>query len=94
MSSGIAGKILKLLKTKTHIKENHTLPNISDAYSITVREADVLQLLTNGSSYKQIADELFLSTNTIRKHVENIYRKLHINTKVEAIQLVQKYKIG
>lgn len=94
MSSAIAGKILKLLKTKTDTKEADTLPNISDTYAITVREAEVLQLLTKGRSYKQIADELFLSTNTIRKHVENIYRKLHINTKVEAIQLVQKYRLG
>lgn len=93
MSSGIAGKILNLLKTRTEAKEEN-LQNLADAYAISAREAEVLQLLTKGSSYKQIADELFLSTNTIRKHVENIYRKLHINTKVEAIQLVQKYRMS
>lgn len=55
-------------------------------YGLTPRETEILEHLSKGLSYEQIASNLFISNGTVRKHVENIYRKLQVNNKVEAIQ--------
>jgi DNA-binding NarL/FixJ family response regulator len=54
-------------------------------YSLTPREMEVLQYLTKGYGSKQIAAEMFLSYETIRSHLKNIYQKLHVNCGKEAI---------
>lgn len=82
MSSGIATRVLKLLRnhapTSTSIitKEN---------IDLTDREREVLVQLSRGLSYEQIADNLIISYGTVRKHVENIYRKLHASNRTEAL---------
>ena len=48
---------------------------------------EILKLLVNGLSYKEIGAELFISANTAKKHVINIYDKLHVNSKAQAIKL-------
>jgi DNA-binding NarL/FixJ family response regulator len=58
----------------------------SDAYSLlSQREKEVLNLLSKGLMYKEIAQELFVSTETVKKHLKNIYQKLHVKNKIEAI---------
>lgn len=52
---------------------------------LTEREKDVLRNLCDGKSYKMIAAELFVDINTIKFHIRNIYRKLEVNSKGEAI---------
>jgi DNA-binding NarL/FixJ family response regulator len=59
-------------------------------YGLTAREVEILEHLSNGLSYAQVATNLFISKGTVRKHVENIYKKLQVNNKVEAIQKVSK----
>ena len=54
-------------------------------YSLTPREMEVLQYLTKGYGSKQIAAEMFLSYETVRSHLKNIYQKLHVNCGKEAI---------
>ena len=54
-------------------------------YALTPREIEVLQYLTKGYGSKQIAAEMFLSFETIRSHLKNIYEKLHVNCGKEAI---------
>ena len=49
---------------------------------------EVLQLLSRGLLCKEVADRLKLSTQTIRNHCSNIYEKLHVNTKLEAMNIV------
>jgi DNA-binding NarL/FixJ family response regulator len=60
---------------------------------LSVREVDVLTQLSKGFDYKKIAENLFISPSTVRKHIENIYSKLHAHNKVEAIQLGIKHRI-
>lgn len=60
---------------------------------LSPKEMQVLNLLMEGLSYKQIAQELILSINGIRYHVKNIYRKLHINSRAELFQLYRDGKI-
>jgi DNA-binding NarL/FixJ family response regulator len=53
---------------------------------LSERELEVLQKLSNGTNNSQIADELFVSTNTIKAHIKNIYKKLHVNSRAEAVK--------
>ncbi len=52
---------------------------------LTTRESEVLTLISKGYSYNEIADSLGLSTNTIRAHIRNIYRKLAVRSRSEAV---------
>ncbi|MBL7726387.1 MAG: response regulator transcription factor [Dinghuibacter sp.] len=88
MSPQIAAKTLELLRTKTG---SETQKQPSD-YDLSDRETEILKQLVNGLSYQQIAHTLFISHGTVRKHVENIYGKLHIHSKVEAVNKANKYK--
>ena len=60
---------------------------------LTEREVKVLEQLATGIKYEQIAANLFVSTGTIRKHIENIYFKLQVHNKLEAIQKAKNNKI-
>ena len=57
-------------------------------YQLTVRENEVLYSLVEGLSYKKIADKYCVSISTIRTHICNIYHKLHVNSKAEAVARV------
>jgi DNA-binding NarL/FixJ family response regulator len=52
---------------------------------LSSRESQVLQLLSRGLLYKEIADELGISTGTVRQHIHKIYEKLHVQNRTEAI---------
>ena len=60
---------------------------------LTGREYDVLNLLCNGNSYKEIAYKLFISVGTVRHHIKNIYFKLHVHSKSEAVAKALKERI-
>lgn len=89
MTPSIALKTLKLLR------EPITFDNsiASDEVVLTTREIEVLEQLSKGLKYNSIAENLFLSAGTIRKHVENIYTKLQVHNKLEAIQKAKNNKI-
>ena len=82
MTPSIALKTLKLFRNP-EVFEN--IP-IKEEYNLTTREIEVLEQLSKGLKYTAIAENLFLSSGTIRKHVENIYAKLQVHNKLEAIQ--------
>ncbi|MCW3092248.1 MAG: DNA-binding response regulator [Chitinophagaceae bacterium] len=84
MSPAIARKTLGLLKTG--------LPEASNSVSsgLSTREYGVLQHLVEGLEYKQIAEKLFISPATVRTHISNIYQKLHVTSKAQAIKLAYK----
>ena len=60
---------------------------------LTRRETEVLELLSKGKSYSAIADELFVDKETIRTHIKNIYLKLEVHSKAEAIEKAMKDKL-
>ena len=57
----------------------------SVAALLTKREIEILQQLSNGLSYKEIAEQLLISYETVKQHIKNIYRKLHVHNKIGAI---------
>ena len=86
MNQLIARKALTLIKTGK--PEVHKTDQVD--YGLSDRETEVLEHLSKGLSYEQIADNLFISYGTVRKHVENIYRKLRVNNRTEAIDKAKK----
>ncbi|MDX1684029.1 MAG: response regulator transcription factor [Saprospiraceae bacterium] len=56
-----------------------------NGYDLSPREREVLGHLCEGANYRQIASKLFISKNTVRFHLKNIYKKLHVNSKYEAV---------
>jgi DNA-binding NarL/FixJ family response regulator len=80
MSSQIARKVVAAFSEKPEeIKKE------SDLHDLTTREKEILEFLSKGKMYKEIAAELFISAETVRKHVYHIYEKLHVTNRVEAI---------
>lgn len=71
---------------------NQNLP-AKDPYNLTSRELEILQLLVQGNSYKMIADKCSISLDTVKKHLQNIYGKLHVNCGTEAVAKALKHKI-
>lgn len=82
MTPSIATRTLKLLREPLVFDDSIS----KDEISLTNREIEVLEQLSKGLTYNAIAENLFLSLGTIRKHVENIYTKLQVHNKLEAIQ--------
>ena len=88
MSPVIAQKAMELLKLTSY--SNTHLPEKKEEQILTERELNILKELTNGRSYKTIAEKLLISPLTVRKHVSNIYLKLHVNSAIQAINVAQK----
>jgi RNA polymerase sigma factor (sigma-70 family) len=61
--------------------------------SITARERDVLRLVGKGMSNKEIAENLGMTINTVKSHVKNIYEKLQVNRRVQAVAKAKKLGI-
>lgn len=81
----VCGRSLKLLKTNltskvTNEKLDHGLLQL-----LTGREVEVLQSLTKGINYKQISKDLFISESTVKTHVNNIFTKLNVNDRTQAV---------
>ncbi|MBK7680776.1 MAG: response regulator transcription factor [Chitinophagaceae bacterium] len=80
MSSQIARKVVVAFRQQTVSNtEGENLDMLSN------REKEILELLSRGLMYKEIASQLFLSPETVRKHVYHIYEKLHVNNRVAAV---------
>lgn len=90
MSPSIALKALNLLRNPLQITNNE---EEIEKVKLTKRETDVLLQLSKGLNYNEIAENLFISSGTIRKHIENIYRKLQVHNKMEAVQKARSQKL-
>ena len=77
MSADIARKVVSVF----HPNDKQSDP----AYNLTKREIDILQLLAKGMLYKEIALQLGISANTVKQHIHNIYEKLHVQNRTEAL---------
>ena len=64
--------------------------NDANVETLTLREKEILNSLARGRMNKEVANELEISIGTVRKHIQHIYEKLHVNTRVEAVNLYLK----
>ncbi len=85
MSRSIAAKALQLIRKTSDEKRKD--------YNLTRRELEILNALANGQTYQEIALDLHISPKTVRKHIENIYQKLQVHNKVDAVRLAIKHNI-
>ena len=87
MSPAIARRAMKLLSGIT--QNNSTLEKIED-YQLSSREIQILKEIVGGNNPADIAEKLFISPNTVRTHVNNIYKKQHLNSRAQVISLAHK----
>jgi len=88
MTPSIALKTLRLLRGSN---AHESIDNKD--FQLSKRETDVLEQLATGLSYTKIAENLFLSPSTVRKHIENIYKKLQVHSKMEAVEKARKNRL-
>ncbi len=86
MTPSIASKVLKMFKNKP--KES-----TSEEFNLTEREKEILKCLVDGMSYKIIAETCFISPETVSGHIKNIYKKLQVHSKSEAVVKAIRRKI-
>lgn len=88
ISPGIAHKILQLVQNNDLTPVKKSQVNEQKAFfDLTQREREILQLLMQGFLYKEIGARLDISPNTAKKHVINIYNKLHVNSRAQALHI-------
>lgn len=93
MSPSIARKTFDIL-SKASVKTTTAESGQSSINSLlSEREKEILQYTIKGYSPKQIADTLYISIFTVRKHIANIYEKLHVNSSSQVISLAYKNKL-
>lgn len=80
MSTNIARMVIGSFKT-------------NDSAGLSEREREVLSLLCKGKSYKMIADDLFISSDTVRSHIKSIYKKLEVNSNSQAVARALREKL-
>lgn len=86
MTPSVAKQVLKLF--------SQPFQRSVELQSLTPREHDVLSLLVRGYSYKMAAGEMKVSIETLRYHIKNIYAKLHVNSKSEAVAKAIQHRIS
>ena len=72
--------LVSTLKKKSHLDE------ICNELKITNREKEIIELIIEGKEHKEISNELKISINTVRNHIQNIYEKCQVQNKVEMIK--------
>lgn len=85
MSASVARKVLTVFQKQSHFKK--------EKFDLSEREIEVLQNLVKGMSYKMIADACGITIDTIKFHAKNIYEKLHVHSKSEAVIKAMKNRI-
>lgn len=79
MSSQIARQVITIFQQTPGIKDENNDSDLSE------REREVLVSLSEGNNYNEIANRLFISVDTVRHHIRNIYKKLHVHSQSEAV---------
>lgn len=86
MTPSIANRVLKMVKNKPVFNE-------AESFNLSSREREILLCLVKGMSYKMVADACFISIETVNVHIKNIYRKLQVHSKSEAVAKAIKGRI-
>ena len=76
-----------------HYFRQTTISSESVSFNLTTKETELLQHMVEGKSYKMSAEAMHITVETVKSHVKNIYRKLHVNSSSEAVAKALKYRI-
>lgn len=86
MTPSIANRVLKMVKQRPESTDK-------ESFDLTDREKEILLCLVKGMSYKMVADTCFISIETVNVHIKNIYKKLQVHSKSEAVVKAIRGKI-
>lgn len=81
--------VLKYFNTPSFIANNKLTDYFKQKYDITDKQSEIIELIIEGVTYKQIAEKLFISPKTVDNHVQNIYKKLNVNSKMQLSHFVR-----
>lgn len=84
-------RLLQRMVNETH--NNNTKEQLLDRFSLTTREVDVLRLAIQGMNSKHIAEQLYICPATVKNHFKNIYAKLEVHSRAEAIMVALNHGI-
>lgn len=93
ISVGAAMSPVIALKTLQLIRQPLNPTQKNESFGLTEREIELLIQLKNGLTYEEVANNLHISYHTVRKHIENIYRKLQVSNKMEAVKKASANRI-
>ena len=88
MSPLVARKAIAMLAGNRNAEPNQQKAGIE--YNLSEREMEILKCMVDGLDYRQIGEKVFLSPHTVRTHIGNIYKKLHVCSKVDAVKIALK----
>lgn len=80
--------VLKYFNTPAFIDNNKITNYFKEKYDITEKQGEIIELIIQGITYKQIAEKLFISPKTVDNHIQNIYKKLNVNSKIQLSNFV------
>ncbi len=86
MTPSVASRVLKMVRDKPEKGQ-------TESFNLTEREKEILHYLVKGMSYKMVADTCFISIETVNVHIKNIYKKLQVHSKSEAVAKALRGKI-
>lgn len=81
--------VLKYFNTPSFISNNKLTDYFKQKYDITEKQSEIIELIIEGLTYKQISEKLFISPKTVDNHVQNIYKKLKVNSKMQLLHFVR-----
>ena len=76
-----------------HFFQTTMPPTETEDFNLTPKEKELLHHLVDGKSYKMIADAMMITLETVKTHIKNIYKKLHVNSSTEAVTKAIKNRI-
>ena len=87
----VLGQLVKVINRYHDIRHNNGAKLESHQNTLTLREREILTLLADGHGTRNIAQLLSISTSTVRNHIQNIFQKLQVHTRLEAVTYATKY---
>lgn len=89
ISPSVAVKLLNYMRATEKLSKKKSMED----FSLSSRELDILQGIVDDLTEHQIADKLFISPHTVRTHIKNVYKKLHVHSRASAVRIALQNKL-
>ena len=93
MSPAVARKMLAFVRTTEQAASDKAIPNPQDTFDLSNRELELLEYLVQDEPEPVIADRLHISPHTVRTHIKNIYKKLHVHSRASAVRVTLQHQL-
>lgn len=93
MSPLVARKVLESVRSPLEAKDVQDDASSAETFSLTARETEVLTLLVEAHTEAYVADLLHISPHTVRSHIKNIYKKLHVHSRAAMVRVALKHNL-